>query len=128
MSRALGIDYGEKNIGLAISDEEQKFSFELDIWSADEFFEKIESLISDQDVGLLVVGYPLNMDGHETQKTQEVKLFCEKLRRQIKIPIEVIDERLTSKMAAKIAGREKELDGLAAQILLENYLNKKINQ
>lgn len=124
MARLLGIDYGEKNIGLAISDEDQKFSFEYDIWPAYEFFERIEGLIAEQDIGKIIVGLPLNMEGKETPKTLEVKSFIETLRKQIDLPVETSDERLTSKMAAKLAGRDEEIDSLAAQIILENYINK----
>lgn len=128
MGRVLGIDYGEKRIGLALSDEEQKFSFEYDIWQNYEFFERIESLIAEQDIEKIVLGFPLNMDGGETQKTQEVKEFKEHLLKQVSIPIEILDERLSSKMAAKIAGSDSEIDSLAAQIILENYLNKNRNK
>lgn len=128
MGRILGLDYGEKRIGLAISDEEQKFSFELDIWPAYEFFEKIEPLITEQDVEKIVLGYPLNMSGDETKKSKEVLDFKEKLEKQIKIPIEILDERLSSKMAAKIAGTDEQIDSLAAQIILENFLNKNKNK
>lgn len=128
MGRILGIDYGEKRIGLALSDEDQKFSFEYDIWQNYEFFERIEGLIAEQDIEKIVLGFPLNMDGGETKKTAEVKEFKENLQKQITIPIEILDERLSSKMAAKIAGSDTEIDSLAAQIILENYLNKNRNK
>lgn len=125
MGRILGVDYGEKRIGLAITDEEQKFSFEHDIWDASEFFEKIEPLIIEYDIEKIVLGYPLNMSGEKTKKTAEVLEFKARLEKQIKIPVELLDERLSSKMAAKIAGSDSGIDSLAAQIFLEIYINKK---
>lgn len=125
MGRILGIDYGEKRIGLAITDEDQKFSFEHDIWLASEFYEKIEPLINEYDIEKIVLGYPLNMSGQKTKKTEEVLEFKTRLEKQIKIPVELLDERLSSKMAASIAGRDSEIDSLAAQIFLEAYINKK---
>ncbi len=124
MSRILGVDYGEKRIGLAISDEGHKFSFELDIYSPKEFFDKIAELVEKKGVSKIVLGYPLNMSGKETKKTQEVKVFKEKLEQLLPVRIELADERLSSKMAENIAGTSKNIDGLAAQIFLQNYLNK----
>ncbi len=122
--KALGIDYGEKRIGLAISDESQTLARELDILSPKEFWWQVGKLISDQQISLIVLGWPLNMDGGETQKTLEVKDFKEKLEKLTEIKVEIMDERLSSQMAEHISGSKKNLDSLAAQILLQNYLDK----
>lgn len=124
MSRILAIDYGEKRIGLAISDEEQTFSFELDIYSPTEFFSKIADLVENRGVTKVIVGYPLNMSGKETKKTEEVKIFKEKLEQILPVKIEFIDERLSSKMAESLSGTHKNIDALAAQIFLQSYLDK----
>jgi putative Holliday junction resolvase len=124
MGRILGIDYGEVRIGLAISDEEQKFSFEYEIWSPAVFNEKILFLIAEKEIKKVVLGLPINMSGENTKKTQEVIEFKNKLEKILDVPVETIDERLTSKMAGTIAGTNKNIDALAAQILLQNYLNK----
>jgi putative Holliday junction resolvase len=122
--KILGIDYGEKRIGLAISDESQTFARELNIVSPKEFWEQLEKLISDESISLIVVGWPLNMSGEETQKTKEVGEF--KLQIEIKtgLVVEIMDERLTSQMAQNISGSAKNLDSIAAQILLQNYLDR----
>jgi len=125
--KILGIDYGEKRIGLAISDETETLARELDILSPKEFWEQVNKLISDQQISKIVIGWPLNMDGGETKKTKEVKSFKLKVERETKLPVETIDERLTSQMAEHISGGKKDLDSLAAQILLQNYLNKNKN-
>lgn len=122
--KILGIDYGEKRIGLAVSDESQTLARELEILSPKEFFDQIQNIISEHEVGTIVLGWPLNMSGEETQKTQEVKNFKVRLSSIAKIPIEVMDERLSSQMAQSISGSKQNLDSLAAQILLQNYLNK----
>lgn len=116
-------------MGLAISDEEHKFSFEFGIWPANkDFFSKLKELLDEKEIGTIVVGYPLNLSGQETKKTEEVVKFKEKLEIEFpQVEIEFIDERLSSKMAAGIAGRDKNIDSLAAQIFLEAYLNKKQN-
>ncbi len=127
MGRILAVDYGEKRIGLAISDEEQQFSFELDIWSPHEFSENIKALLGERNIEKIVLGYPLGMSGQVTAKTAEVQRFKEQLEKMVGIPVELFDERLTSKMAGKISGDQKNIDSLAAQIILENYLNKAKN-
>ena len=75
MTKVLGIDYGEKRIGLAISDESQTFARELDILSPKEFWQSLNSIISSNEIGQIVLGWPLNMSGSETEKTREVGIF-----------------------------------------------------
>jgi putative Holliday junction resolvase len=122
--KILGIDYGEKRIGLAISDETQTFARELAILSPKEFWQQIPGLISEHSLVKLVLGWPLNMRGEETKKTLEVKMFKEKLKKLISIPVNTIDERYTSQMASHLPGGNKNLDSLAAQIILQNYLDR----
>ena len=124
MARILGIDFGEKRIGLALSDEGQQFAFEMDIWSPQEFFENIKALLIEKDIEKIVIGLPLNMQGEHSAKTKEAIEFKENLQKEVTVPVEMIDERLTSQMAASIAGTSKNIDSLAAQIFLQNYLNK----
>lgn len=127
MSKILGIDYGEKRIGLAISDESQTFARELLILSPKEFWLKLPDIIKENEVIKLVLGWPLNMSGEMTQKTKEVENFKFELENKTKLTVEIIDERLTSAFAQNITGSKKDLDSLAAQILLQNYLDKKQN-
>lgn len=123
--KALGIDFGEKRIGLAISDESMTFARELSIVSPKEFWKNLTSLLQDNEVECIVLGWPLNMNGEMTQKTHEVQEFKNKLEQEVRVNIEVIDERLSSQMAEHITGSNKNIDSLAAQILLQNYLDKK---
>jgi len=138
--KILGIDYGEKRIGLAISDESQTLARELDILSPKEFWESLNLLILNHSIAKIVLGWPLNMSGEETKKTEEVKSFRTKLIKKLSakggsapggkvesetgLPVEITDERLSSQMAEHISGQKKNLDSLAAQILLQNYLDK----
>ena len=123
--KTLGIDYGEKRIGVAISDESQTLARELVILSPKDFWQQISGIINQHQITKIVLGWPLNMSGQETKKTGEVKEFKEKLMVQTSLPVETIDERLTSVMAEKVLGKNrKDLDSLAAQILLQNWLDK----
>jgi len=122
--KVLGIDYGEKRIGLAVSDESQTFARELAILSPKEFWEQLDELIKDNDISTIVLGWPLNMSGEETKKTKEVEMFKVQVESSTKLPVKVVDERLTSKMAESVSSSKKDLDSLAAQILLQNWLDK----
>jgi len=122
--KILGIDYGEKRIGLAISDESLTFARELEILSPKAFWMKVGQLIAEEGVGKIVLGWPINMAGQETQKTQEVKGFKEDLEKNFEVEVDVTDERLTSVMAQHLPGGKRNIDSLAAQILLQNYLDK----
>jgi len=126
--KILGIDYGEKRIGLAISDESRTFARELDIWSPKDFWKRVGGLIAEEGVGAIVLGWPINMAGKETQKTREVEKFKAELEKTCGIPVDVTDERLTSVMAHNLPGGKKNVDSLAAQILLQNYLDKHKHQ
>lgn len=127
--KILGIDFGTKRIGLAISDETQTFSRELNVLSPKEFWSKILSIISENEIVTIVLGMPVNMEGGNTPKTLEVKDFKNKLQKKIgeEIKIDLVDERLSSKMAENIAGNKHNIDSLAAQIFLQTYLDKRKN-
>ncbi len=122
--KVLGIDFGEKRIGLAISDETRTLARELTILSPKDFWGSIQNIIAEHQITQIVLGWPLNMSGEETEKTREVASFKLRVASETGLPVETVDERLTSQMAENIAGGKKDLDSLAAQILLQNYLDK----
>lgn len=126
--KILGIDYGEKRIGLAISDESRTFARELEILAPKDFWQRINGIIKEEAVEKVVLGWPINMAGKETKKTREVEKFRIELEKACVVPVDVIDERLTSVMAHKLPGGKKDVDSLAAQILLQNYLDKHKHQ
>ena len=125
--KVLGIDYGKKRIGLAVSDESFTLARELDILAPKEFWKQINHLIKNHQITKIILGWPLNMSGGKTEKTEEVKMFKEKLEKVTGLKVEVIDERLTSQMAENLPGGKSQTDSLAAQIILQNYLNKPKN-
>lgn len=129
--KILGIDFGTKRIGLAISDETQTLARELEILSPQEFWEKIEELLVEEDIEKIVLGMPINMSGEVTQKSKEVQEFADELQSRISTPVEMVDERLSSVMAENLSGQmsgsHEQIDSLAAQIFLQNYLNQNKN-
>ncbi len=123
--KILGIDYGSKRIGLAISDETKTLARELTIIPYNKFFNEIKNIIEQNEIGEIAVGLPLNMDGVDSAKTQEVRGFADLLKSQTAIPVILVDERLSTEMTKNLPGGEINKDSLAAQIILQNYLNKK---
>ncbi len=123
--RVLGIDYGTKRIGLAISDETRTFARELSILSPKDFWNEIKNICNENEVGDLVVGLPLGLDGKNTEKTKEVLAFVEKLKKYLPdLQVKTQDERLSSAMAKNLPGGKTKVDSLAAQIFLQNYLDR----
>lgn len=126
--KLIGIDFGEKRIGLAISDETKTFARELAIVSPEEVISKLQELMQDEEIDGLVLGYPLSMSGTETEKTKEVLQFKEKLENKLKLEVHLFDERLSSVMTDSLPGGGVDKDSLAAQIILQNYLDTNKNK
>ena len=124
MHKILGIDYGEKRIGLAVSDESLTLARELVILSPNEFWKQIQQIIEENQIAQIVLGWPLNMSGQETAKTKEIESFKLKLESKTGLKVETMDERLSSAMTNSLPGGSRNKDSLAAQIILQNYLDK----
>lgn len=139
--RILALDVGEKNIGLAISDElgwtaQGLFSLRRQTKDKDKDIRSIIDLVKEKDVSEIVVGMPINLDGSLGKKAQEVTLFLEDLKKKVTLPIKAWDERLTSVQAEKAMleadlsrkKRKRKIDILSAQLILQSYLNSKITR
>ncbi|MCK5533921.1 Holliday junction resolvase RuvX [bacterium] len=134
--RILGVDYGEKRIGLAISDPLAIIAQGLKVVSAEDFFkdEKIEefkSLIKEFKISKIVVGFPINMDGGTGKKAKETMVFVEQLKKCISVPLVLWDERLSTVAAENVLinadlsrkRRKKVIDKVAAAVILQGYLD-----
>ena len=134
MMRILCLDIGEKRIGVAISDEEALFARGLKSIERDgKEIERIKKLIEEYNVGEIVFGLPLRLDGSMSTQTEKTLSFIENLKKHISLPFIPWDERLTTKQAENILlqadlsrkKRKKLIDKLSAQIILQNYLDSK---
>ena len=132
--RALGIDFGERRIGLAISDPEGLMALPLttiERVSDHEAAKQIAAIAADEEVTLLVIGEPRAMDGTRGAAAERVAGFRSKLERLTGLACRVIDESLTSVAAeerlreAGVNPRENpgRIDAIAAQILLQEALD-----
>lgn len=134
--RILGLDIGSKRIGVSLSDESGTIAQGKEVIlrkSNLEVFSRIGELVSEYNVGRIVAGFPVNMDGSEGKKAQEVKSFTEKLKKEVRVPIILWDERLSTAEAQGVlleadvtrGKRKKVIDKLAAQLILQSYLDSR---
>ncbi|MEE8592654.1 MAG: Holliday junction resolvase RuvX [Candidatus Bipolaricaulota bacterium] len=137
--RILGIDYGRRRIGLAISDEAGFLARPLDpcqrTHSLRKDLEYLARQAREAEAGTIVVGLPLNMDGSKGEMAVEVEEFVGQLQELMKIAVVVFDERLTSSEAERVLlegnvkrkDRKRLRDGLAATLILQGYLDSQLH-
>lgn len=137
--RILGIDYGRRRIGLAISDEAGFLARPLDPYQRTHSLRKDLEYLARQareaEAGTIVVGLPLNMDGSKGEMAVEVEEFVGQLHELMKIAVVVFDERLTSSEAERVLlegnvkrkDRKRLRDGLAATLILQGYLDSQLH-
>lgn len=129
--RYLGIDFGLKRVGFAISDENNKIAFglvTLENKGLDDLRLNIEKLVKKYNIAKIVIGFPNNMDGTPGYLSKELFKVVEKLKTISGIEIITWDERLTSvegeRIAKEIGKRDKKLiDKIAATLILQSYLD-----
>ena len=136
MSRILGLDVGDRRIGVAISDPLHIIASPLSVIDRkidSNYIGAIQKIIDEKEVEAVVVGLPLTMKGLESSQTEKVKKFNEELIQKINIPLYSIDERLSSVTAQnsliqqgiKTGHNKEEIDKTAAAIFLQEYLDSK---
>lgn len=132
MLRYLGIDYGDKRIGIAISDEEGRFAFPKMVvrngWL--EVREQLSKLVRDNKIEAIVVGLPQNFKGIDTQQTQKVRVFAERLHKELGVEVIFENELLTTKEVKHYppqsgAAPRHMVDASSAALILQSFLDKK---
>ena len=133
MSKYIGIDYGQKKIGLSVTDDDKVFAFPLETVKNIDFFDFIFDFVKENNVEKFVVGKPIRMSGENSDVEVEITKFIKKLERKFpEIPVVRFDERFTSKIATKsilLAGAKKKkrlnkeiVDKISATIILRDFL------
>ena len=137
MSRIVGIDPGAVRIGLAISDETQSIAFPRETIAArggvEEAARMVQEALTDEDVGIAVVGLPLRLDGTEGEAARRARVLGEALRIALDAEVVYWDERMTTvaaerslrEMGRRGARRREVVDQSAATILLQGSLDAK---
>lgn len=126
--RYLGIDYGSRRIGLALSDEEGRIAFPrhtLQRLSDAQAVRKIAALVKKERIGTVVVGLPWGLDGNDTDQTRAARSFGEKLGRALVIPIAYENEMFTTRMAHASGADKKHVHESSAALILQSFLDKR---
>lgn len=138
MNRFLGLDVGDKYIGVSISDTTCTIASNLVTirrTSNDKAYEEIEGILNDYNIGTVVVGVPINMDGRDTVMSKRIRKFARKLTPKFGVEVIFQDERFTSIEAERTLiqsnvrreNRKKYIDQLAASIILQTYIDRMNN-
>jgi putative Holliday junction resolvase len=125
--RIIGIDFGERHIGLATADDRVPVAVPLaTIDAAGDPVARIEEAVLEQGAQAVVFGLPLSLSGAEGPQARRVREIADSLATRIDIPIEFQDERLTSAQAERAkGGKGARKDAIAASILLQAYLDRR---
>ena len=123
--RKMGIDYGTKNVGIALTDEGGVMAFPHEVLSNDnQLQKKIEQLIEEKRVTEIVIGHSLDRDGTPNDIHAAVEALMTDLTLSVGIPIHLQPEQYTSQEAKRIQGKNKQIDASAAAIILNSFLTQ----
>ncbi|MEX1002156.1 MAG: Holliday junction resolvase RuvX [Crocinitomicaceae bacterium] len=135
MAKIIAVDYGSKRTGLAVTDDLQIIASGLTTVATQDLFTYLKDFFEKNEVEAIVLGEPKRLDGSDTHSSVDVRKLKEKLGTTFAVPIHMIDERFTSKMAfqtmidsglSKKQRRNKALvDEISATIILQSYLETK---
>lgn len=123
--KALGIDYGEKNIGIAISDEEGMMAFpRITIQNKPLVLADIARICKEEKIQTIVLGIPVSFSGIESEQARTIKTFGMELIEHVSIPVVYENEVLSSKMADMLGSSKAKRDQNAAAIILQTWLDR----
>ena len=135
MDRLIGIDYGKRRTGIAVSDPLRIFASALDTIDTPKLIDFLKNYAKEETIIQFVVGYPINMDGKPSEAASDVEIFLKTLSKEFPdIPVTLEDERFTSVLAhrimidggmkAKDRKDKKSVDKISAAILLQSFLDR----
>ena len=131
IGRIIGLDWGLRRCGVAVSDENRDFVFirpQISVKTSEELIQKVLNIITADKISGIVIGLPVHADGSDSDTTKMVREFANLLSTQTELPIIFVEENLTSAMAQEEIGRKsiakikQELDSVSAKIILENAI------
>ncbi len=133
----LGLDLGEKSLGVAISDKTKliasyykKISYNGDYL---DLIKELELVVKEENIELIVLGWPKNMNNTLGYRAKDTEIFKNLLEEKLNIKVVLEDERLTTKLAEKVLidanlsrkKRKKKIDGVSAVVILQSYLDRR---
>ncbi|TSC53207.1 MAG: putative holliday junction resolvase [Parcubacteria group bacterium LiPW_72] len=122
----LAIDYGEKRVGLAISDPEDRIALKYKtilLEDAKQLLEELKKVCQEEEVKRVVIGLPISLSGQDSKQTKAVREFAEYVRIKLNLDVQLEDERLTSVEAERT--QAKDIDEESARLILQTYLDRR---
>lgn len=121
----LGIDFGLKRVGIAVSDDTGSIAFPKDVFPNDSLLlEKVLELCQQAGVGSIVVGESKDFSGNDNSVMTQARIFAHDLKEKTKLPVYFEPEFLTSIEAERLQGKNDMLDASAAALILKSFLDK----
>jgi putative pre-16S rRNA nuclease len=138
VNRILGLDAGERRIGVAISDPDRRFALPLRSIDASGGEETIAGIVEAEEVTEIVVGLPLSLSGEASAQTERARAFGRRLEERLGLPVQFWDERLSTQEAMRLGGSDRprrarerhprrtpiDTDSIAASVILQAFLDR----
>ena len=126
--RLLGLDVGKSRIGVAFCDTSVGIVFHRNVINVkleEKAIEEITKIVEQDRIDKIIVGLPLNFNSTKSNIQSYVENFVNLLKKKVKVEIEFFDERFTTKIASMMSSNSKNVDSIAAKIILEDYIKFK---
>jgi len=121
----MGIDYGAKRVGIALSDEKGEFALPYKVLANNkDLLDAVKALCEEKKVERIVIGKSENFEGKDNAIMAKINSFIETLKNKVTIPISLEQEFMTSQEARRIQGKNDMNDASAAALILKSYLEK----
>jgi len=125
MARILGVDYGEKRIGVAMTDENAEMALPYAVVNnTPRSFSDIRHMCEENNIVKIVIGLPIDLHARETDMTRRVRIFAQRIHEETGIPVNFENEMLSTKEASHIQGKTSKIDASAAALILDSYMKK----
>ena len=122
----IGIDYGTKRTGIAVSDESETLAFPHDVWETTKnLAEEVAVFARERGASGIIVAESHDLAGNPNPVAKDIEKLVDTLQAHLPIPIQYEPEYFTSRQAARIQGREKNLDAAAAAVILQSFIDKR---
>ena len=122
----MGIDYGSKRLGVAVSDEGGQMAFPHSVLENDnQLLDKLMVLVEERGVGAIVIGHSKDRDGADNAIHRSVTKLVDKLSARCNLPIHLEPEQYTTQAALRIQGRTDKTDAAAAALILDSFIARR---
>ena len=125
----LGIDYGDKRVGIAVSDPEGKIAFpKSTLFNNPRLIENLKRLIKEEKISKIVVGLPLTLDKSETEQSGKTRVFAKNLKNAVNITVDFENEMLTTRLVERAGIKKERIDESSAALILQSCLDKTLDK